>query len=968
MDYKLIKKYLDKQKIKAVEKFDFEKKQVKYSEEIEGLQIQKFSGDEEIVRAYLLAKLVNELGYSNLKRIELEKSYTIKGGHGKLTPRIDVIVKDSNGNPFLFIEVKAPDKYESDKMDIEGQLFELADREEKSFKTKVSHLVYYTIDLTDTEISDNFILIDRSLIRNYNDWESKGSLSYANSLPKNYGKPTKKLLTNKDLKILDKTSLSRVRTNIHNTLWSAGVEDNEAYLFLVKYLLTKIYDEQNSKPKSILICQIYDTDFQDHKRLFDRINEKYFEALRKKLNYDNQDLEATGKILSQENIPLKSLYFLVQELEKFSFSKSLKEQNEDILGNFFEETNREKFKQSKGQFFTHTNIAKFLIYGLQLDKLAYKLFESERRLPYVIDPSAGSGTFLIELMKLITYIFNSQDDSDFTDNERNTFDRLFPKTRPHSWAETYLYGIDNSNSLSISSKVNMILHGDGSSTIIKNDGIVNFQAYKNLNDSILTKYGKSDPNIYGKETENFLVTENFDAVISNPPFSVNPIEDEKERAKHFLFGDKKNSENLFIERWYQLLKSNGRLGVVLPESAFDTTENKYIRLFIYKYFNVKSVVSLPQLTFEPYTSTKTSLLFAQKKSKVEIKKWNELWKKYSNEWAKLARRVKNYQKILAGENEQRFISINKDLRTLIENAKNDKKEYEKIIFILIEILKRNKDEKDYEGIDENKLSKLPQKRIFEIFESEIKEYQMLENTKRLLKDYISNEDNEVSLKELIENYKDEINELCKYDNDTKEVFGFVNTWWVFGEIAKDLNYKIFMAEVENIGYKRTIRGEKPMPNELFDLEIAPSFFNFDIFSKSMDDYIDEVQMSINNLEQNKSELESKLKEKEGKSVKPSRREFSVEELKLKILDTEDQIYKLKKIQNERLLEKQDLTNQLKSFYNNQWKLKDEDRVAQSSLSRLFSNNHLIRFRSDNVVLRTKNKLAALDYLRDIQWA
>jgi type I restriction enzyme M protein len=55
--------------------------------------------------------------------------------------------------------------------------------------------------------------------------------------------------------------------------------------------------------------------------------------------------------------------------------------------------------------------------------------------------------------------------------------------------------------------------------------------------------------------------------------------------------------------------------VVLPESVFDTTENKYIRLFIYKYFKVRAVVSLPQITFEPFTSTKTSLLFAQQKHK-----------------------------------------------------------------------------------------------------------------------------------------------------------------------------------------------------------------------------------------------------------------------------------------------------------------------------------------------------------------
>jgi len=56
----------------------------------------------------------------------------------------------------------------------------------------------------------------------------------------------------------------------------------------------------------------------------------------------------------------------------------------------------------------------------------------------------------------------------------------------------------------------------------------------------------------------------------------------------------------------------------LPESVFDTAENKHIRLFIYKYFEVKAIISLPQLTFQPFTSTKTSLLFARKKTKKEV--------------------------------------------------------------------------------------------------------------------------------------------------------------------------------------------------------------------------------------------------------------------------------------------------------------------------------------------------------------
>ena len=80
-----------------------------------------------------------------------------------------------------------------------------------------------------------------------------------------------------------------------------------------------------------------------------------------------------------------------------------------------------------------------------------------------------------------------------------------------------------------------------------------------------------------------------------------------------MFGSKKNSENLFIERYYHLLRPGGRMGIVLPESVFDTSENKYIRLFLYKYFIIKAVVSLPQVTFAPYTPTKTSVLLAKKK-------------------------------------------------------------------------------------------------------------------------------------------------------------------------------------------------------------------------------------------------------------------------------------------------------------------------------------------------------------------
>lgn len=227
-----------------------------------------------------------------------------------------------------------------------------------------------------------------------------------------------------------------------------------------------------------------------------------------------------------------------------------------------------------------------------------------------------------------------------------------------------------------------------------------------------------------------------------------------------FFGDKKNSENLFIERYYQLLRENGRLGVVLPESVFDTTENKYIRLFIYKYFKVKAVVSLPQVAFEPFTSTKTSLLFAQKKTQKEIERWDKLWAKHSNEWNILKTRCENLVAVyLEDKDRKKLLSI----KNLTENE----------------------------------------------------ERELLE---KMLKNYIETIDSKLSNKQLIEKYQDELKELCKYDTEIKDVFGFVNTYWVFGEVAKELNYKVFMAEVENVGYKRTKRGEKPMPNELYRTE------------------------------------------------------------------------------------------------------------------------------------------------------
>ena len=786
MNYNLIKNYLDKQKTKVVEEYDFENKKVKYSDKIRGWKIDKFRGDEEIVRAYLLSKLVNELGYKP-ENIELEKQYDI--GRPKVNkPRIDIIVRDQNQDAFLYIELKAPNEFEKNQDEIiEKQLYNLASQEKGQGKN-VKYLILYAFDIDEEQIKDKVILIDYEKFSSFDEWKEKRD--FVDEIPANYGKAQKEPYIKGGKKDLEKSfsheKLDNLRKNLHNVLWGGGgTDDNDIFSSLVNIILAKIQDETEKEEGQKYDFQIFESkdgeSFETNEELFERINSLYRRALKERLNITDENKLKKAYVIDENKFSLNKLKFAVSQLERFSFVEGKNSMNgKDILGEFFEGIIREGFKQTKGQFFTHINIVRFLLWGLQIDKLAIEKVNNEQTLPYVIDPSAGSGTFLIEYMKFITENVKRRFRNKIktTHNiEKKMFDWFYPDNFENRWAEEYIYGSDINFNLGTATKVNMILHGDGSANIFVKDGLLPFRFYDNL-------LSVSNPSKVYKEKE---VNEQFDVIITNPPFSVDLDNDTKKNVKQeFLFGDKKNSENLFIERFYQLLKPKGRLGVVLPESVFDTTENKYIRLFIYKYFNVKAVVSLPQLTFEPYTSTKTSLLFAQKKTALEIEKWDELWQKYASEFGELRTRVENLVKVY---------------------------------------------------LEEKDRNKLPS--IKDLTETEEKEI-----LKRYLKNYWEEEDEKLNIKEILEKYVDEIKDLAKFDKDLLGVLTTEyreNTWWVFGEVAKELNYKIFMAEVENVGYKRTKRGEKPMPNELYRIGENNEILVDDGVKQTALDYLREVE-------------------------------------------------------------------------------------------------------------------------------
>lgn len=280
-------------------------------------------------------------------------------------------------------------------------------------------------------------------------------------------------------------------------------------------------------------------------------------------------------------------------------------------------------------YFTHSNLVRFMIEVIDLDGLTTKTWSSsthpENRLLYVIDPACGSGSFLLNAMPIITNAIKSRKEELVCDFESIQFyNARMSDDVPNYWAENFIYGFDPKFIMAITAKVNMVLHGDGSAHIFKYDAFSDFSKYR---DTKLRPIGDKLRSI-NRERYDKDMCETFDVVLSNPPFGVTLSSETSRRLKYnFVLSESTSSEALFIERCFQLLKPNGRLGLVLPESVFNAVDNMQVRLFLYRMFKIKTIVSLPRNVFID-TPTLTSLLFAQKKTSQEIEAWDREWQKH----------------------------------------------------------------------------------------------------------------------------------------------------------------------------------------------------------------------------------------------------------------------------------------------------------------------------------------------------
>lgn len=601
--------------------------------------------DEEYVRAFLIVRLITELGYGALKTIELEKSYSI-GRPSAKAARVDLLVKypddwavkSLRGAAFLFIECKAPNKFESDRDFLKGQLFDLAKQESPC----PNFAVYYTALVEANEP------LDRALIINFNDfsswdrWDSQGQP--ANSiLPVRYGVPRNIEYANTGIPSVTQRPLrtnvtrgefDRLRKELHDVVWGGGgTNNNDVFVILIRLFLCKVFDELETSPNTRYRFQrvaYTNGEVESPEQVKANMTLLFREAAETYLGYSPEDLIETTPFESKKVSPAK-VAFVVGRLQGLSLTKNTSRGDGDLLGDFFEGIVSQDFTQTKGQFFTHINLVKFCLELSDFSSTVSSTFLTERdaqgrpRIPKVIDPSCGSGTFLVEAMKAGTAALVPLRSSGgkLQRRLREYAQIWFGEDSQNSWAREFIYGIEPNADLGLATKVNMILHGDGSTNIFVNTGLAAFSEYALTDRShglALTK--RKGPDFPYQNACN----EEFDFILTNPPFSITLSTDEKkDLAKSFGLDAQSASEHLFIERWYQLLRAGGKVVAIIPETIFDSSSSLEIRKFILQYFRVTAIVSLPYVAFKPFTSTKTCIMLAEKKTDAEVLKWRDAW-------------------------------------------------------------------------------------------------------------------------------------------------------------------------------------------------------------------------------------------------------------------------------------------------------------------------------------------------------
>ena len=344
---------------------------------------------------------------------------------------------------------------------------------------------------------------------------------------------------------------------------------------LINLIFCKLYDERFTNPENNIKFRV-GVD-ESPKEVKSRILELF-----QKVKQNQSDIfEIEDKIILDKN----SIAYVVGELQNYSLIDS----ERDVIADAFETFIGHSLKGSQGQFFTPRNVVKMIVEILNPD-------EKDK----IIDPACGSGGFLIESLK---FVWNklSKKYSYWSDVEIEK-KKIEVATKNFS-------GIDKDFFLLKVAKAYMNLIGDGKTGLFCEDTLEN-------------------PQNWSLQTRSKIQLGKFDILMTNPPFgsqiSVRGEAKLKEFELGYLWKQKNNKfsktkiaqekppQELFIERCLQLLKTGGKMAIILPETYFHAPSKKYIFQYLKQNNNIIAIIDLPRNTFRPFCGAKTCLIVLQK--------------------------------------------------------------------------------------------------------------------------------------------------------------------------------------------------------------------------------------------------------------------------------------------------------------------------------------------------------------------
>ncbi len=371
------------------------------------------------------------------------------------------------------------------------------------------------------------------------------------------------------------TSLLKKFSEIHNSIYANdGLSSQQALDEMLKVLFIKVFDEKESSKQFFISNEEFNEikSGRKNKTFLQRI-----ESLFQKTIQGFSDIFEANESIKLSPIALS---FAINKLQSIDFSDTT-----DAKGLAFQKFLANTEKADRGQFFTPEPVINFCVQFLQPQP-------NEK----IIDPTCGSGGFLFSAYQYLL------------DNFQVSKQEIIPN----------LFGIDINKTIVKIAKMKLLLECNTNLNIIAQNSLEDL-------DELALSFGQP-------------IEKQIDIVLANPPFgTMGKITNEKLLKKYEL-GYKWQGENynyyktktlhtgqtpeiLFIERCLQLLKEGGRMAIVLPNGMFENPSLEYLRIFIKQKARVLAVVNLPQETFIPFgTGVKTSILFLQKESEIDLSK------------------------------------------------------------------------------------------------------------------------------------------------------------------------------------------------------------------------------------------------------------------------------------------------------------------------------------------------------------